>query len=635
MTRDTPHYDPRMTPQGQVPVPPPQGQAPQQPTFVQVRRSVHHSYIWLGSLQAAGGLYLAFFIILFANALSAMEGAVGSGFLALLPLLVFGVVVLFLLIFGLVLAGRALSYRHLYYELTDKEFNFHSGILNKKRIHVPYQRVQSLDQKASFLQRIAGVCTVRIDTAGGSNNTAIYIPYMLNSDAEWLRNELFTRKNVILASSAMQTAVPSMPAAPGMMPAPGAALGTMPGDPAAAYAPAQVAPAPGNVLDAPADRMSDMRGVFGGSQVYTGIVTYEYGLSNKELLLTGLSNNTTFVVIVMAVLGVLATVIELAVSFSVTSSVVDISVNAAINTSAGVIVPFVAIGLVLFLAFIWFVALLHSCLAYGGFKARRRDRRIEVEHGLLQHHFSGLDIDRVQSVIIKQSFIRRILGYCELSLGKIDALEQKSDEHHQLDLSGGLVIHPFVKLDRVPEILAGLVPEYANVPTQTIPVAPVALRRAIIRRSVLHGSGFWLAVFAVLFWVGFAILEYFAGDVTGDFVLVKTVAAIVVIALVVVLFACDVIAAVMWYRGSSFAFNRDFMQISNSGFSRESVSFPRKKIQFGFVRTNPLQRRAHVATIHVRTAAGIMGSTLRLMDVSENDADAWLEWMKPGGNVLQ
>ena len=58
-------------------------------------------------------------------------------------------------------------------------------------------------------------------------------------------------------------------------------------------------------------------------------------------------------------------------------------------------------------------------------------------------------------------------------------------------------------------------------------------------------------------------------------------------ALAVVLLVLDAVGAVLWFRGSGFAYNERFMQVSNGGFARETISFPRKKIQFGYTKTNP------------------------------------------------
>ena len=144
---------------------------------------------------------------------------------------------------------RLVSYKHIWYEFGDEEFSFYSGVFNKKRVHVPYRRIQSVDQTASLLQRVFGVCTVQIDTAGGASNKAVSVPFLRKADAEALRADLFARKS------------------------------------AAVGAPFREADAPssfGNVLDAPAEVWDDVRGVFAGSEVDTGRISFQYGITNSE-----------------------------------------------------------------------------------------------------------------------------------------------------------------------------------------------------------------------------------------------------------------------------------------------------------------------------------------------------------------
>ncbi len=99
--------------------------------------------------------------------------------------------------------------------------------------------------------------------------------------------------------------------------------------------------------------------------------------------------------------------------------------------------------------------------------------------------------------------------------------------------------------------------------------------------------------------------------------------------LAIVLFILDIIGTVLWARGSSFAYNERFMQVTNSGFARETMNFPRQKIQFGTVIENPLQRMAKTATIQARTAAGIGGTSITLIDVTHDAAYRWLAWVEP------
>lgn len=613
--------------QAPQPQPQPQPQLQPQPAPRELQKHhVHHSYIWLGSLRTA---FMLLVVVAFSS-FSAIIGAISDGEvitrgdIPTLVLIIGAVIVGIVVLVALIAVYQVISYKHLYYELGPEEFNLYSGILNKKRVHVPYQRIQSVDQRATLIQRIFGVCSVSIDTAGGASNKAVMVPYVQKTQAEELRRELFARKQYVVAvqngaASEAEAAAAAVAVAAGAVPQ---------GAHEAANA---------NVLDAPAEIWQDVRGVFGGAAVDTGRVTYEYGMSNKELIFTGLSNNTAFFVVVIGIVGAVAQFMgEMAPLLSGTMEpLVGNVVGASVqlfggNLIAAGVAAFVGASLVL-----WLLSAIGACISYGGFRACRRDNRIEVEHGLLQHRFQGVDVDRVQSVVVKQSFIRRLLGYCELSLGKIDAAAEGSDDQQKSLNQQGLVIHPFVKMTRVPEILAGIIPEFADVPTDNIPVAPVGLRRAIIRRCLIQGTGFWLAVLVAVGQIAVNVLANPAVPDEAMTLFFVNNGALFGYALAVVLLILDAVGAVLWFRGSGFAYNERFMQVSNGGFARETISFPRKKIQFGYTKTNPFQRNAGTATVSARTAAGIGGTTIRLIDAREDDARAWLAWLKPHGNVIQ
>lgn len=675
-------------PSSAPPVQQPAPAAPAEPEHHQV----HHSYIWLGSLRVFGIVVAAVVIsqiASIASVIGSLSEGVGDDLLG--ALIAVGVTVAGLVVLAVaIVVYQLVSYKHLYFTLGSREFTLYQGVLNKKRTHVPYQRVQSVDQNASLLQRIFGVCTVSIDTAGGSSNKAVQVPYITRQEAEWLRRELFGRKRLLAqgvedTSAAMAQLTASFAAASAGTPA--ATAAPAPGAPAYAGAPAPAAPqaasastlgtsapaapqpasasAPGasaafsapaapataspvpagNILDVGDDLWREFGGVFAGADLDTGTVSYEYGLTNKELVLAGLSNNTAFVLVILGIIGVFTQVGD--VVFGLFPGTEDqviggIAAQAAHPFDGGFIIWFI-LAFVVAAAVLWVLSGISSCINYGGFAARRRESRIEVEHGLLKHTFQGIDIDRVQSVIIKQGFVRRCIGYCEISLGKIDAASSDGDEQQAQSLKQGVVIHPFVKLDRVPEILAGIIPEYSDVPREARPLPPCALRRGLIRRCLWQGDGFWLAVFVALVQIGFNLMGPFSimhvFDISlgqADQVLgIVNTGALVLYAVAVALLVLNVVGTVLWYRESSFAFNRRFMQITSGGFSRETTSFPRQKIQYAFTSTNPFQRAAHVTTISARTAAGVGGHTVKLRDVREEDADAWLAWVKPRGNMLQ
>ena len=425
------------------------------------RHAVHSSYIWLGGLQGAAAVFAALLVGVLPQIIpelfnpDSLGQFVNGGLAAIIIALLFlGTVIVS---FAASLIYRLVSYKHIWYEFGDEEFSFYSGIFNKKRVHVPYRRIQSVDQTASLLQRVFGVCTVQIDTAGGASNKAVSVPFLRKADAEALRADLFARKS------------------------------------AAVGAPFREADAPssfGNVLDAPAEVWGNVRGVFAGSEVDTGRISFQYGITNSELILTGLSNNTTLVLVVVGIIGVFSQVADFVSQMAgeAGGAVAEVLADAGLALFGNSLIALIVVGLIALSLFVWVMSALGTCISFGGFKARRRGDRIEVGRGLLQHRFPGVSVDRVQSVVVRQTFVRRIFGFCELSLGKVDASSGSGGMEDSLS-EGALVVHPFVKVDRVPEIVAGLVPEFADMPTERRRVPKVALRRALVRHTIIRGGG--------------------------------------------------------------------------------------------------------------------------------------------------
>lgn len=574
---------------------------------VEERHRVHHSYVWLGSLRMVA-------IIFFAMAVSLLSSLVkeiailshGGDGVFIVMVIAFACLGTLVVTFGIVLLVHWLSYKHLYYVIGPSEFSLYKGVLNKTRVHVPYNKVQSVDQKASVLQRIVGVRTLYIDTAGGANNKAIVVPYLTKRDAEWLRAELFARK------SGRDTA------------------------PDAAFSSTRPGSAQGNLLDVGQQVWDEIEGAFGGESFADVAPSFEFGLTNKELVFAALSNRTSFAVILFGFVAVMSQVISglLDLFPEQGDQIGSMALDAGAQMIGYSVLALVVMTLLL-MAFIWVISVIGTCVSYGGFKATRRGSRIEVQHGMLQHVYQGVDIDRVQAVAVKQSFIRRFLGYCEISLAKVDAASE-GDANNGKKASQGIVVHPFVKVDQVPAIIAGLIPEFDACFDVEHPAASVALRRAIVRRCVVQGVGFWLALVTLVAQLTLGtrhatdllMLDKGIAALSFDPVVSVCTVAYVVAALVTIISA---VSAVLWARGSSFSYDERFTRIVNGGFSITATTIPRRKIQFGYLKSNPLQRHVGTVTLNARTAAGIGGTTVTLVDASRDDGEAWLEWLEPHG----
>lgn len=581
--------------------PTPSGASAYEPEQTGVRHSLHHCYIWLGAQRAAPIIFICGFSSL--PGLTKLAEALGfvsidAFFVAVLLLLAVTV-----LICGVVMGVRALTYRYAWYEFDETEFSFYSGILNKHRTHVPYSKIQSVNERASLLQRFAGVCTVNVDTAGGANNKALVVSYVERSAAEYLRRELFRRKHIEGEGDRVVAAAP----------------GSLAGQ--------------GNVLDVAAAVMDDMRGVFAKDAVDTGVVVCEYRLGNKELLLSALCGRASFGLALATVMAALVVTATLAILAVLVDSATFFAATGVPKSDLMLACGMTGFFLLLCLTMTWVAYLVGVCLSYAGFQARRRGSRIEVERGLITHVFNGIDVDRIQSVHIHQTFFQRLMRCCSVSYGRVGVAsgEESSGSSSQPE-TDKLVVHPFLPIDEAWGVVQNLTPEYAHAPEASTPMPKVALRRAITRRAVLKGVGFWLAVCLLLLCVAAFAADATAARGNAQFGGLAAATLMPGLLLCIAIAAIEVVGAFLWHRRSAFGFDSSGTIVVNGGYSTDTVIVPRRKMQYACLRANPLQRHAGVATVLVRTAAGVRGCDERLIDVPIAEASDWLDWAQPEGN---
>ena len=656
---------------GTVPISPQGGEkgtapfSPMLSTFQTGRHyKVHKSYIWVAPIMAV----IVFVFVVFLNGMQGwieLYRAIQSGAISVNPLfVVLGIVFGFVVLVGAFIGLYALGWHNMSYVFDEREFSFYSGIITKRRVHVPYARVQSVNHRASIVQRLFGVCTVVIDSAGGASNKGVRVPYLRLETAERMRAELFMRKAAVAAgvegavvylphadtdsvegaqaeaarnakeraqAPVAPTQVERTPAQQPMWTCPQCGRPNMGrfcsdcGDqaPSGAVEPGQVVSQP-NVLDATMGVVGDWRGIYGGAAVFGEEPTaYEYGLSNHELLLTAVSHDTP---------------IAVALTIGLTCIVTAAFAILVQDETARFIAAFVLPLIVGFTLLAWAFGLITVMLSYGNFRARRRGTRIEVERGLLARESSGIDIDRVQTIEVRQSFIRRIIGCCEISLGRIDAAgEQNKGNNNSKAGTKGLVIHPFVKLDRVDEILDGLAPELADRPrrTECAPLPKPALRRALLRRCLWYNWALWIAVAIGITWavvgtfVNAGSIQFASAAAYAQYDKFMVGSLAIVIAVCLAITVGRGVGAVLWARHSGYTWNRRYLLLHNDGLSTADSIVPRQKIQSAATRSNPFQRRLSLVTLQAITAAGTHSTTARLVDVPAESAAAYLDWAKP------
>lgn len=96
-----------------------------------------------------------------------------------------------------------LTYRFYRYELIDIGFRKESGVIYKKYVTIPYDRIQNVDVYRGILARILGLSDLNIQTAGASVTISRHgmmgggaegrLPAVSREVAEQLRDELIQR----------------------------------------------------------------------------------------------------------------------------------------------------------------------------------------------------------------------------------------------------------------------------------------------------------------------------------------------------------------------------------------------------------------------------------------------------------
>ncbi len=82
------------------------------------------------------------------------------------------------------------------YELAEAGFRKEFGVIHKRYVTIPYDRIQNVDIYRGILARILGLSDLNIQTAGSSAPTIMgegRLPGLSKEEAERLRNELVER----------------------------------------------------------------------------------------------------------------------------------------------------------------------------------------------------------------------------------------------------------------------------------------------------------------------------------------------------------------------------------------------------------------------------------------------------------
>lgn len=265
------------------------------------------------------------------------------------------------------------------------------------------------------------------------------------------------------------------------------------------------------------------------------------------------------------------------------------------------------------------VSFVVNLVRYGGYRVERYADRVVVEHGLLARSSRTLAEGRVQFVAVRQGIIRQIIGYAEVSAWVVAAPGETGGEP-----SGSVLLHPFIRTGDLDAFLSEVLPDYAGVlgRANLRRLGPAARRRAVVRAAI-----WW--PFAAALNVGALWLFGLSGLLDSAAWLLRPL-LVAAAALSVVLLVGLVVNALRACRYARFGYTRRELVLVTGGLTRLTTVVPRVRLQRMELAANPFQRRAAVASLSVRTAAGTSDG-LELRELPADAADELLAWFSPAG----
>lgn len=120
-----------------------------------------------------------------------------SDYFTLLILIPFAIVIL---MFFATLIYHKIWYKNFYFQFSDKSGVIKSQVISLSNAYVYYDRIQNINVTQNLIERIFGLFSVTIETAGeGSknvNNSGLVIPGLLKENADKIKNFLLSKVDI-------------------------------------------------------------------------------------------------------------------------------------------------------------------------------------------------------------------------------------------------------------------------------------------------------------------------------------------------------------------------------------------------------------------------------------------------------
>ncbi len=348
----------------------------------------------------------------------------------------------------IVLTIPAIILRYLYFTfyVTHDEVVVDSGVFSKRSRNIPIERIQNVEMRQNFLQRMFGIAQVQLETAGGDNTEGVF-EFISIQDAEALRlliREQQADHDHELSTQNVKTGAESATSVAG--------------------------------------EIKHRAGTPAGEEVL-------YEMPKRTLWLYGMFRiSFWFLAAALTVAQTLGYNPEEFINSHPEQQLLQL--NGGEAESLWLIGVLAGLGMLLLA---WVSGMLFTVNQFYNFRLTRDRGKLFKQHGLLAVSKATIPLRKVQSMVLSSSPIMRVFGYA--------ALEVQTAGFGQ-DKRGAEVAVPMAERDKAVELIQEIM--QVEVPQEFEPISRLAIRRAFIRMLIL-----WLAVaVGMYFWLGLGALWF-------------------------------------------------------------------------------------------------------------------------------
>lgn len=350
---------------------------------------------------------------------------------------------LFIVLGAMLVWGVVSWFRFMYY-IKDGALWIEQGVFVRRQLYLPQERIQLIDFKSDFIQRMFGLVSLRVQTAGGSQDTEISA--LNREEADWIRDEL--RPDSVETEQEGSTYDSN------------------------AEKPSETTDEASSETSAASSSTSAKPRERKGS-----IIRDRVDLPFRDLLLAGVTSASLG--IAFSIIGTILAQFDQVLS----ESQIMVYMKEFIKTDFG----FIMTILVFLLLVSLILAFLGTVIRYYGFNVTKYDQEIVIERGLFERSTVTIPFRRVQAIRFQEGIMRQPLGYGALLIDSAGFAEEAGQT---------TMLFPLIRKRNVEKMIQRLVPDFDyEIEASSPPFR--AMRRFLLPKTLFFVL---LSTFLSIFW---------------------------------------------------------------------------------------------------------------------------------------